>query len=78
MRTKTLSANQRIKIGQGLASLMGSEVREVARVLQSVGLTLEVQAVGNGEMALYAARRPVTHDITIELTKPAAKAKVLA
>ena len=68
MRTKVLGINQRISIG--VRSLVADlELRTLAKVLKSVGLTLEIEATtlrdGREAVRLFAARRPVTHDIRI-------------
>lgn len=77
MRTKVLGAHQRIEIGRGYSALLSSEITLMARVLASVGLTLE--CAGNPRVKdgiiLYAARRPVTNDVVIggrDSTRPAA------
>ena len=71
MRTKTLSANQRIRIGKR-EHCSHEELSTMAHVMKSVGLTLEIEReVGSKHIILYAARRPVTHDVA----KPSPVAK---
>jgi len=70
MRTRVLQTNQRIKIGEDTPPL-GGEWCTMARVLGRVGLTLEIEYIGpHNRVALFAARRSVTHDISPSVKAP--------
>jgi hypothetical protein len=73
MRTKVLSANQRVVIGVLESAFPASDLRTFARVLKKVGLTLEIEQRGN-DLVMFASRRVVTNDISVPDVKPIAKA----
>lgn len=71
MRTKVLGVNQRIQLAQGYPSLLAKEISLFARALSTVGLTLEIEdARRDGEVRLFAARRPATSDVAISKDTP--------
>lgn len=75
MRTRVLAANHRLLIGEGYATLVGDDIAKFARILRSVGLTLEADAgKPRGVVRLYASRRPVTHECSAAPT-PATRAE---
>jgi len=71
MRNRTLMINERVKVAQGNGSAYGGlDVATLARVLGTVGLTLEVEHKSEGVVVCYAARRNTT--TTLSLTSPEA------
>jgi hypothetical protein len=73
MRTKVLSANQRVLIGVANPAYDGTRIVDFARAMKRAGLTLEVDERGPNELLLYAAHRTVTNDISVPQVQPIKK-----